>query len=429
MQFIAIDQHATGVIAIGQHATGVIAIGQEALGIIAIGQMARGVFAIGQLSISVFGIGMLSLSLWWSLGMLGAGGQGAGLLYLRLLPPTKPKTARGTPIPQNAAQWFAKLRLHQLLFWAIAWLLFFQFVALPLLANLGASSPPLEQIRIEPDLHPVFVYGLPLLIALLIPALIRALALAKRERERREQALKERGRFTDAIITRVKGTGVRINKKPQIKVFFECTLSDGRACELVQTTVVSDLEEPSIQAGQVYPFRYVPDEAAINELKLAGQSLRDLPIEVLREGAPERPKAELGPLGFLPEARPTAAQFAAVDPESQTRIPVQLDEQGLRLEPPGGASVAIHFEEPFTVALGYSHRAGQDLLHLDIQQRRFGISTRFGLSSGSRSFPSAVTDLQAMSPSFPFIDEANMLSLLGALRYAMLCSGKEHWGR
>lgn len=81
MRWIAVEQEAVGVIAIGQLATGVFALGQMATGVIAIGQVARGFVAIGQGAIGVFALGMGSVGLVGSIGMIGAGGRGFGLIF------------------------------------------------------------------------------------------------------------------------------------------------------------------------------------------------------------------------------------------------------------------------------------------------------------------------------------------------------------
>src|SRR5687768_16940479 len=79
-QLIDVGQHATGFIAIGQEATGFFALGQIATGVIAIGQVARGFFVIGQVGFGITSIGMGSAGLVYSVGMLGVGGRGLGLI-------------------------------------------------------------------------------------------------------------------------------------------------------------------------------------------------------------------------------------------------------------------------------------------------------------------------------------------------------------
>lgn len=81
MRWIAFGGEAEGVVAIGQIATGVIAIGQMATGVIAIGQVARGFIAIGQGAIGVFAVGMGSVGVIGSVGMIGVGGRGLGLIF------------------------------------------------------------------------------------------------------------------------------------------------------------------------------------------------------------------------------------------------------------------------------------------------------------------------------------------------------------
>lgn len=98
MRWISVGQEANGVIAIGQQATGVIALGQFATGVVAIGQVARGFVAIGQVSIGVFAIGMGSVGLFYSVGMLGAGGRGLGII-LPLVPSLGPKVAVPDTVP------------------------------------------------------------------------------------------------------------------------------------------------------------------------------------------------------------------------------------------------------------------------------------------------------------------------------------------
>jgi len=80
-----VGQQAEGIIAVGQLATGVVAIGQVATGVIAIGQVARGVIAIGMGAIGLVSIGMGSAGLFYSVGLLGVGGRGLGII-LPLVP-------------------------------------------------------------------------------------------------------------------------------------------------------------------------------------------------------------------------------------------------------------------------------------------------------------------------------------------------------
>lgn len=104
-QFFDVGTEATGFIAVGQFATGFIAIGQVATGVIAIGQAARGIIVIGQLAVGLVSVGMLSVGLIGTVGMLGAGGRGFGLIVplvprlrdIRELPPvvTFEELARG----------------------------------------------------------------------------------------------------------------------------------------------------------------------------------------------------------------------------------------------------------------------------------------------------------------------------------------------
>lgn len=92
MRWIAVGAEAEGVIAIGQVATGVIALGQMATGVIAVGQIARGFVAVGQGAIGVFAVGMGSVGLVWSVGMVGLGGRGFGIV-LPLVPSLGPRHA------------------------------------------------------------------------------------------------------------------------------------------------------------------------------------------------------------------------------------------------------------------------------------------------------------------------------------------------
>jgi len=85
MEFVSVGQHAEGFIAIGQHARGVFALGQEAVGVVAVGQLARGCFTLGQLAFGFIGWGQVGFGLLHAVGMLGAGGRGAGIV-LRLTP-------------------------------------------------------------------------------------------------------------------------------------------------------------------------------------------------------------------------------------------------------------------------------------------------------------------------------------------------------
>jgi hypothetical protein len=80
MDFIAVGEQARGFIAIGQHATGVFAFGQVATGVVAVGQLARGCFCLGQAAIGFIGWGQLGLGIFHAVGMLGAGGRGAGIV-------------------------------------------------------------------------------------------------------------------------------------------------------------------------------------------------------------------------------------------------------------------------------------------------------------------------------------------------------------
>lgn len=95
MRFIDVGQEAHGFIAIGQIATGVFALGQMATGFVAVGQVARGVFVVGQGAIGVVALGMGSAGLVYSVGMIGVGGRGAGLV-LPLTPSLGPTYA--TPV-------------------------------------------------------------------------------------------------------------------------------------------------------------------------------------------------------------------------------------------------------------------------------------------------------------------------------------------
>ncbi|MDP2310959.1 MAG: hypothetical protein Q8P18_33375 [Pseudomonadota bacterium] len=98
MRWISVGEDAHGVIAIGQFATGVIALGQVATGVIAVGQVARGFVAIGQVSIGVFAVGMGSVGLVYSVGMLGAGGRGLGII-LPLVPSFGPALSSPDTVP------------------------------------------------------------------------------------------------------------------------------------------------------------------------------------------------------------------------------------------------------------------------------------------------------------------------------------------
>lgn len=92
MRFFDIGQEAHGFIAVGQIATGVFAIGQMATGFVAVGQLARGVFVVGQGAIGLFALGMGSAGLVRSVGMVGIGGRGLGLV-LPLTPSLGPSYA------------------------------------------------------------------------------------------------------------------------------------------------------------------------------------------------------------------------------------------------------------------------------------------------------------------------------------------------
>ncbi|MES2639967.1 MAG: hypothetical protein V4850_10810 [Myxococcota bacterium] len=98
MRWISVGEEANGVIAIGQFATGVIAFGQVATGVIAVGQVARGFVAIGQVAIGVFAVGMGSVGLVYSVGMLGAGGRGLGII-LPLVPSLGPAITTADAVP------------------------------------------------------------------------------------------------------------------------------------------------------------------------------------------------------------------------------------------------------------------------------------------------------------------------------------------
>jgi hypothetical protein len=102
MDFISVGQEAEGFIAIGQHARGVIAFGQIATGVIAVGQVARGCFTLGQVAFGFVGWGQVGFGLLHAVGMLGAGGRGAGIV-LRLTPGVgRPRVAPET-IPVERA--------------------------------------------------------------------------------------------------------------------------------------------------------------------------------------------------------------------------------------------------------------------------------------------------------------------------------------
>ena len=109
MRWISVGQEANGVIAIGQEATGVFAFGQVATGVVAVGQAARGFIAIGQVAIGVFAVGMGSVGLVYSVGMLGAGGRGLGII-LPLVPSLGPALA--LPETTTAARLFGGKAHH-----------------------------------------------------------------------------------------------------------------------------------------------------------------------------------------------------------------------------------------------------------------------------------------------------------------------------
>lgn len=90
IRWVSVGQEAEGVIAIGQVATGVFALGQMATGVVAVGQVARGFVAIGQGAIGVFAVGMGSVGLVYSVGMIGVGGRGFGII-LPLVPSLGPR--------------------------------------------------------------------------------------------------------------------------------------------------------------------------------------------------------------------------------------------------------------------------------------------------------------------------------------------------
>lgn len=98
IRWVSVGQEAEGVIAIGQVATGFIAVGQMATGVIAVGQVARGFVAIGQGAVGVVAIGMGSVGLVYSVGMVGVGGLGLGLV-LPLVPSLGPTFAVPTTVP------------------------------------------------------------------------------------------------------------------------------------------------------------------------------------------------------------------------------------------------------------------------------------------------------------------------------------------
>jgi hypothetical protein len=98
IQWVSVGQEARGVIAIGQVATGVFALGQMATGVIAIGQVARGFVAIGQGAVGVVAVGMGSVGLIYSVGMIGVGGRGLGLI-VPLVPSFGPRLAVPPTVP------------------------------------------------------------------------------------------------------------------------------------------------------------------------------------------------------------------------------------------------------------------------------------------------------------------------------------------
>ena len=115
MRWIAFGGEAEGVIAFGEIATGVIAVGQVATGVIAIGQVARGFIAIGQGAIGVFAVGMGSVGVIGSVGMIGVGGRGFGLIFplVPSLGPTlkKPELKSGRAVMGGGSPGWVAARL------------------------------------------------------------------------------------------------------------------------------------------------------------------------------------------------------------------------------------------------------------------------------------------------------------------------------
>src|SRR5215216_647459 len=105
-QIIDVGQQATGFIAIGQEATGFFALGQIATGVIAIGQVARGFFVIGQVGFGLTSVGMGSAGLIFSVGMLGVGGRGLGLIV-----PLVPRLRDPRELPDTVG--FEELATHR----------------------------------------------------------------------------------------------------------------------------------------------------------------------------------------------------------------------------------------------------------------------------------------------------------------------------
>ncbi len=102
-KFIDIGDEAVGFIAIGQFATGFIAFGQVATGVVAVGQVARGFFVIGQAAFGLVSLGMASGGLIYSVGMVGVGGRGLGLII-----PMIPRLRDARKLPAQTS--FERLR-------------------------------------------------------------------------------------------------------------------------------------------------------------------------------------------------------------------------------------------------------------------------------------------------------------------------------
>lgn len=134
-RFVAVGQHAVGVIAIGQVATGVIAIGQIATGVIAIGQVTRGVVAIGMAAIGLVAIGMGTLGVCWSAGLVAVGARVRGLVRLPLVPTLREGSA-------GYSVGWAALGVVQLALLVAASVAFWHFAGVPVGDALFAPGGP-----------------------------------------------------------------------------------------------------------------------------------------------------------------------------------------------------------------------------------------------------------------------------------------------
>jgi len=292
MQFYSSGQFAHGFIAVGQQATGVIAIGQDALGIVAIGQMARGVFAIGQLAFGVFTVGMLGVGLVQCYAIMGLGGRGRGFFVLKLFPPLHPKVDKDAPAYKKIGtegSWFERLYpVSWALFGALAlvigeFVIFRWYHAMTVGVKYLDGKPFLRHVS-GPGYSDWFwpgMLGMFLLGILLLRTSARKWAKLA---NRKEQAirdylnhLRDNGVQTEAVITSLERTGVRVNKRPKMRVHLVAELEDGQKLNLEFSKLMDFMDAPRFQPGVSYPLTYDKHNPKHYRLHLDGKVQFDMP--------------------------------------------------------------------------------------------------------------------------------------------------------